>query len=153
MSNIIKIINNNITGSTGLRLLNGDFGYAWKNEVTSNPVENSFDNVEALFAGWENPIINLTFYIPLNSGFADGSTYMNWEKWNEIAKNQYDGTTNTQNRLDITVSGIQFTDYSTTSTAVTSIPFMVKSYNLKFSPGDSFNSSFWTVSAQLLVTK
>lgn len=153
MTNTIKITNNNITGSTGLKLLNSDFGYAWKNEVTANPIENSFDNVEALFTGWENPMINLTFHIPLGSSYVDGSTYMNWAKWNSIVKNQYDGSVDTQNRLDITVSNVAFTDYSTSDTSVVSIPFMVKSYNLRFSPGDSFNSSFWTITAQLQVTK
>lgn len=153
MSNTIKIINNTITGSTGLSLLNADFSYAWKNEITSNPKEGVFDNVESLFNGWENPVINLVFHIPVGTSYADGTNYMSWFKWNEITKNQYAGSVATQNRLEITVSNVAFTDYSTTATSVSSIPFMVKSYNLKFSPSESNNSYFWTITAQLQVTK
>jgi hypothetical protein len=98
-------------------------------------------------------VINLTFHLPIGTSYANGTTYMDWAKWNSIAKNQYDGLVATQNRLEITVSNVAFTDYSTTSTATTSIPFVVKSYNLRFSPSDSKNSYFWTVTAQLQISK
>lgn len=153
MTNMIKIINNTITGSTGLALLNADFTYAWKNEISANPLEGVFDNVEVLFNGWENPVINLTFHLPVGTSYANGTTYMDWAKWNSIVKNQYDGTVATRNRLEITVSNTQFTDYSTTATSTTSIPFVVKNYNLRFSPSDSRNSYFWTITAQLQVSK
>jgi hypothetical protein len=153
MSNNIKIICNNITTSTGLALLNADFSYAWKNETSANPTESSFDNVEAQVNGWENPVINLTFHLPVGTSYANGTTYMDWAKWNSIVKNLYDGSVDSKCRLEINVSGIAFTDYSTSSTATTSIPFIVKSYNLKFSPSESRNSYFWTISAQLQVTK
>lgn len=152
MSNNIKIICNNITTSTGLKLLNADFSYAWKNQLSANPIESSFDNVEAQFNGWENPVINLTFHVPVGTSYADGTNYINWEKWNEIVKNEYDGSVDSQCRLEVSVADEQFVDYSGV-TSVSSIPFVVKSYNLKFSPSDSNNSYFWTVSAQLQVTK
>jgi hypothetical protein len=153
MSNNIKIICNNITGTSGLALLNADFTYAWKNEVSTNPIESSFDNVETQMNGWENPTMNLTFHIPIGTTYANGTTYMDWAKWNSITKNLYDGTPNSKCRIEINVAGTAFTDYSTTSTATTSIPFIVKSYNLRFSPSESRNSYWWTISAQLQITK
>ena len=157
MTNSIKLINTNITGANGLLLLNSTFTYAWKNNTSEDPAESSYGNVESVFQGWENPQINLKFYLPINSNFVDGSTWLNWAKWNELVKNLYDGTSATATSLVISVGKTDtlFADYSasTSNVGVTSIPVVVKSYNLSFSPDDSHNSGFWTVSAQLSVTR
>lgn len=158
MANTIKLINTNITGSNGLKLLGSKFNYGWKNLTSEDPSESSYGNVESVFQGWENPQVSLTFFIPIdNSTLTDGTTFMNWAKWNSLVKNQYDGTSNTQTKLQIKVgdSDTSFSDYSSDSTSsyTTDIPVAIKSYSLTFSPDDSNKSGFWTVNAQLVVTK
>ena len=158
MANTIKLINTNITGSNGLRLLNSKFTYGWKNLTSEDPSESSYGNVESVFQGWENPQITLNFFLPIdNATYTDGVTYLNWAKWNQLVKNLYDGTSSTQTKLQIKVgdSDTSFSDYSTdiTTTATTDIPVVIKSYNLSFSPDDSNKSGFWTISAQLAVTR
>lgn len=154
MTNTITLTNPSINSGTAIKLLNSNFSYGWKNLEDSPPSLNSFGNVESQFSGWENPILTLNFHIPINNNIANGMT---WALWNEIAKNQYDAdTASTKTVLNISVgsSDSAFTDYSldSTSSSLSSIPVIVKTYSLTFSPGDSHNSNFWSIKAVLKVT-
>lgn len=154
--NNVKLINNNITGSSGLYLLHGAFSYSWKNLTSANPIEGGYGNTEALFNGWENPTMNLTFHLPIDTSYVTGS-FLSWSAWNAISKNQYDGTNDTQTKIRILIgdSDTPFTDYSSSSSNLASsdIPIIINGYTLNFSPGDSYKSAFWTINAQVQVTK
>lgn len=153
MANQLTLTNQSLTTSTAVKLLNGEFSYSWKNLTTNNPVVNSYGNSEPVFTGWENPILNLTFYIPINNV---PSGTMSWSLWNEFAKVRSDNSvSSTLTKLSVTVgdSDVVFADYSASSaaTATTSIPVSVKSYSLRFDPGESVNASLWVINAQLEV--
>lgn len=134
-----------------IKLHNSDFTYAWKNLVSSDPDVDSFSSVEAQFNGWENPSMSLTFHIPIDSLVSGFAT---WEDWNKYVKNLYDGTGDNCVYLNIVVgnSDTSFKDYSSSTSGNSSIPVQIKTYNLRFSPGDSKNASHWTINAQLVVT-
>lgn len=156
--NSIKLVNTSITGTSGLMLLHGAVSYGWKNNVTADSGDGFFGDVEAQFNGWENPTINLTFHIPVgDSTFTNGSTWMNWDKWNQLVKNSYLGTESTATSLIFTVgdTDIPFQDYSlsTSSTGTSKPKIQIKGYSLSLSPDESRNAYFWTISAQLQVTK
>jgi hypothetical protein len=152
MTNIITLTNASLSTSTAVKLLNGDFTYSWKNLTKIDAGEGFFGNVEAQMNGWENPALNLRFYIPIDN-LPSGA--MSWELWNEFAKYQYDGTNQTILSVAVGSSDTSFKDYSasTATSGVSSIPVIVRSYALKFSPADSRDSAFWTIDAQLQVTK
>jgi hypothetical protein len=156
--NYIKLINTNITGSGGLKLLHGGVTYSWKNLVSADPGEGFYGNVETQFSGWENPTMNLLFHIPTGTGtYDDGSTWMSWSKWNQIAKNQYLGTEASATSIVIAynASDSLFADYSASSstTGITSIPIQIRSYSLTFSPDESRGGYLFTINAQIQVTK
>lgn len=230
MTNSIKLINNNITGAGGLKLLHGALTYGWKNLVSNDPGEGFYGAVESQFNGWENPTFNLLFHIPVGDAtYADGTNWMSWAKWNELVKNQYLNTVDTATSLQMTVASRQereeilgsflsgasgssnrtyslhsvpvgnltviiddvlqtvstdytvtgnvitfldnlintvkisityiseasFIDYSAdTSTTGTSSPkIQIKGYTLSLSPDESRGGYFWTINAQLVVTK
>jgi hypothetical protein len=158
MTNTVKLINNSITSSTGLKLLHGTITYGWKNQVTADSGEGYFGDVEAQFNGWENPTINLLFHIPVgNSTYAEGTNWMNWAKWNDLVKNQYINTADTATSLVVTVgdTDIPFYEYSlsTSSTGTSNPKIQIKNYTLSLSPDESRNAYFWTINAQLVITK
>jgi hypothetical protein len=152
----VKLINTNITGASGISLLHGSLSYSWKNLVQVDPSDSAYGNQEAQQNGWENPTFNMMFHLPIGTSYVDGSTYLNWEKWNQLSKNLYDGTSATQTKLQVSVKGnVLFSDYSASSsnTAVTDIPIIIKGYSLSFGPEDSDGGYFWTINAQCQVTK
>lgn len=154
MSNYLTLQNASVTTSTEIRLYNGSFSYGWENLLSSDPSNTAFGDVENVFNGWENPIINLVFFIPTN--LAAGST-MTWALWNEFAKAEYLGTNATATYLRVTTgdNDTPFLNYSASSSSVgtSSIPISIKGYSLKFSPATSNNSAFWTIQAKCRVTK
>ena len=151
MANTITLTNAGINSGTAVKLLHGAFSYGWKNLVKADPANSSYSSVEAQFSGWENPTMNLTFHIPVESIPSDTMT---WALWNQFVKNQYAGTAATQTRLAITVGSndTQFGDYSTSTVAVTAIPIQIDEFSLIFSPVESSNAGFWTINAQVKVT-
>ena len=152
MTNSITLTNTSLTTSTAVRLLAGEFTYSWQNLISANPSNSSFGSVEPVFNGWENPIGNLTFVIPTDS---NPSGCMTWALWNQFAKAPAGyPTTDTIMSLTYGDSDTLFADYSQSSstTAVTSIPIMIKGYSLRFSPADSRNSAHWTINAQIIIT-
>jgi len=157
MANIITLTNSTLSTSTDVTLFNGDFTYSWKNLTKVDPGNGFFGDVEAQTNGWENPALNLKLHIPIDYTPPLGFTgdLMTWSLWNEFAKYQYDGTNHTTLSIKVGSSDTPFANYSAdeTTTAVTDIPVIVRAYSLKFSPKDSRNSAFWTVDAQLQVTK
>ncbi len=152
MTNTITLTNSTLTTSTAVKLLNGAFTYGWKNLTKIDPGTGFYGDVEAQMNGWENPAITLKFYIPIDNTPANNMT---WALWNEFSKYQYDGTNQTTLNISIGSSDTAFANYSAdeTTSAVTSIPVIIKNYSLTFSPSDSKDSGFWTISAQLQVTK
>jgi len=154
MTNQISLYCGNINGGIAVKLLNGKFTYGWKNLVSSHPSNSAYGNAEAQFTGWENPIISLTFYIPIDN---TPGGFMTWSLWNKFAKNQYDGTSLSMVKLYVTVgsSDTAFTSYAEVEghTSKTQIPIQLKSYSLNFSPDDSNNAGFWTINAQFQETK
>jgi len=154
MANTISLINTGINSGTAVKLLNGEMTYGWKNRTLENPTDGTYGNVESQFSGWENPIINTTFYIPID-GVPSG--HMTWALWNQFVKNAYDGTAGTQTKLTVTLgdNDTPFLSYAATSaaTGTSIIPVQIKSFNLRFSPADSNNAAFWTINAQLVETK
>lgn len=153
MANQLTLTNQSLSTSTAVKLLNAEFTYGWKNLTNSNPVVNSFGSVEPVFNGWENPIIGLTFYIPVNS-VPSGS--MTWALWNEFVKVRSNSSiTSTVTKLSVTVgdSDTVFQDYSASPSNVgtSTISVVVKSFNLRFDPGESVNAGLWTINAQLEV--
>lgn len=150
MVNTITLTNASLSTSTAVKLYNGDFRYSWKNLTKVDPGSGFFGDVEAQTNGWENPLISLKFFIPIDN---IGSGYMTWALWNEFARYQYDGTNQTLLSVSVGSSDTSFTSYSLQSSGVSSIPVIIKSYDLIFSPSDSRDAGFWTISAQLQTTK
>jgi len=154
MANQLTLINTSINSGTAVRLLNGEFTYSWQNQIDAPIIATGYGNSESQFSGWENPIINLTFLIPVDSIPAGTMT---WALWNQFVKNQYLGTSATQTKLSAVVGAgdTQFISYaaSSSSTGTSTVPIVVKGYTLTFDPGDSVNASLWRINAQLQETK
>ena len=150
MANTISLTNTTLSTSTAVKLLNGEITYSWKNMVQANPSNSSFGSVEAVFTGWENPALNLTFHIPIDN---NPSGFMTWGLWNEFVKYQYDGVNQTTLAISVGASDTSFSDYSDGTSGDSTIPVIVKGYTLKFGANDSRNANFWTINAQLQVTK
>lgn len=154
MTNSLTLTNASLSTSTAVKLLNGEFTYGWKNLVKADPGNGYFGDVEAQFNGWENPIASLMFHIPTDNIPAGTMT---WPLWNEFVKAQHAGSSSSCTFLAITygASDTAFAEYSasSSSTARTTIPVQISSYNLRFSPAESKNAAHWTISAQLQVTK
>jgi len=151
MANQIILTNDSLSTSS-VRLVNGSFSYGWKNLTTADPSNSQFGNVEAQSVGWENPIINLNFYIPIDN-IPSGT--MTWALWNEYVKNQEVGTSATQTKLGVVVgkNDTSFVSYASSLTgSTTNIPVVIKNYTLTFSPSDSRNAAFWNIKATLLET-
>jgi len=146
--NTLTLTNSTLSTSTAVRLLNGGITYAWKNLVNTDPAIGSFDNIEAQYNGWENPTFKLVFHIPTDN--IPAST-MTWSLWNEFVKNS--STTNTTLNMSLGSSDTAFAEYSAGSTGDTVIPIIVRNYSLTFGPGDSNDSNFWTINANVQVTK
>lgn len=144
-----------INSGTGVKLLHGNFSYSWQNLVEAKPSNGQFGNVEVQQSGWENPMINMTFHIPVDGN--PSSNYMTWALWNQFAKQLYDGTVSTVIYLSIysgnsSVSLRSYAD-STGTSGVFPIPVVIKSYSMTFSPNDSSDAGFWTINAQLQETQ
>lgn len=152
MVNQITLTNTSLSTTTAVKLFNGKFTYGWKNLFQVDPSNSAYGNVEAQFSGWENPLITLNFFIPIDDTPAG---FMTWSLWNEFVKYQYDGVTQTILQVSVGSGDTAFADYSADSTtsADTTIPVVVRNYNLTFSPRDSNNANFWKVSVALQVTK
>lgn len=149
----VTLRSDNINSSTAVKLLNGEVSYSWKNLTNAEPTVDDFGSTEVQFNGWENPAFTLTFHIP-NGSIPTGT--MTWGLWNQFVKNKYDGTDSTKVYLNIlTGNGTQFTDYSAdeTSTSVSDIPVVIRGYSVRFGGGDSRDGYFWTINAQVQVTK
>ena len=153
MTNSISFKNPTINSGVSVKLLNSNINYSWKNIVSVDPSQTSFSAVEAQLSGWENPTMNLTFYIPIDNV---PSSTMTWSLWNQFVKSQYLGTSDTQTTITINVgsSDTAFSSYASTSShsAVTNIPVQIKSYSLAFGAKDSSRANFWTIQAQLVET-
>lgn len=144
------LLSNPSLSSTSVKLLNGKFSYGWKNMVSADPSNGAFNATEVQYTGWENPIISLIFYIPVEN-LPVGT--MTWALWNEYAKNQEIGTSATQTLLSVVVGNndTAFISYAN-SVATSDIPVVIKTFNVDFSPADSQDAGFWTVKATLLET-
>lgn len=151
MANTITLQCDALTPSTAIRLLNSDFSYSWQNLVVADPTNTAFDKTEVQFNGWENPLINLTFHIPIDNTPANSMT---WALWNSFVKNEYNGATSTQIRMTMVVGSTDTSLFSyATSSSTASIPVVIKGYSLRASPTDSNGANFWTINAQLIETK
>lgn len=150
MTNTLTLTNSAINSGSAVRLLGGEFSYSWQNLIDAPPVATGFGNTEVQMSGWENPLINLTFYIPVDN---IPSSTMTWALWNQFTKN--DTVTQTLLTMRIGASDTIFISYaaSSSSTGTSTIPVVIKGYTLNLSPADSSNASFWTVNAQLQETK
>ena len=156
----IKLTSSEITPNT-VKLHGAQVTYSWKSNIYSKAYEHSFQNTESQFNGWENPLFNLTFYIPANTESDEG--YITWEQWNTLVKQKI--TSSNQITLAITSGALdsdkrptltkEFKSYadSETSTGKSEIPVVIKSYSVKFDAGDSVNGYFWAINAQLQETK
>ena len=155
MTNQITLTNTNLSTSTAVKLLNSKFTYNWKNLTKFDPGAGYYGSVETQFSGWENPALNLQFYIPIDN---TPSGSMTWSLWNEFVKYEYDGETPTILNFTVGGSDTAFTDYSASGGSMTSymgdadIPVQIKSYSLVISP-DTRNGYMWVINAQLQVTK
>ena len=151
MTNQITLTNTNLSTSTAVKLLNSKFTYNWKNLTKFDPGAGYYGSVETQFSGWENPALNLQFYIPIDNT-PDNS--MTWSLWNEFVKYEYDGVTPTTLNFTVGGSDTAFTDYSDSSSSagVSNIPVQIKSYSLVISP-DTRNGYMWVINAQIQVTK
>lgn len=153
MANQITLTNASVSTPTALKLLNAEFTYGWKNLTSANPSNTIFGTTESQFNGWENPLINLKFFINLNNPTAN---YITWALWNELVKAQYLGTAGTRTYLALTAGSgdVSFASYaaSTSVSAVTSIPVTIVSYSLRLNPEYSSNSYLWEIDAQLMET-
>jgi hypothetical protein len=137
--------------TTAVKLLNSDFSYSWQNMISNDPTNTAFDKTEVQFSGWENPLINLTFHIPIDLTIP---STMTWALWNQFVKNEYDGSANTQIKLSMVVGSTDTSLVSyATSSSTASIPVQIKGYSLRISPTDSNGANFWTINAQLIETK
>ncbi len=153
MTNIISLQSNNINSSTAVKLLSPTFTYGWRNMTAENPSNSTFGTVESQFSGWENPMINLQFYIPIDQNI---SGYMTWALWNQFAKNQYDGTSATRLYLSAEFgNSVPLATYaaSSLSTSTYPIPVQIKSYSLNITADESRNGYLWVITAQLTETK
>jgi hypothetical protein len=154
MANQVTLVNTGINSGTAVKLLNSEFTYGWKNLTSANPSNTLFGTTETQFNGWENPLINLRFFININN---PTSGYMTWALWNAFAKTEYLGTAGTRTYLALTAGSadIAFASYaaSSTASAVTSIPVSVISYSLKMNPEDSSESYLLEIDAQLMETQ
>jgi hypothetical protein len=151
MANYVKLINDNITGSTGVKLaVLGSITYGWQNLVSADPTNTAFDKTEVQFNGWENPIINLSFAIPIED---NPSGFITWATWNSIVKNEYiDSSTLTKLQVVVGSADTSLTSYAT-STSTTLIPVQVKGFTLNLGAGDSNDANFWIINAQFIETK
>lgn len=154
MTNSITLTNAGINSGAETILLAGDFSYNWKNLTKADPGNGYFGSVETQFSGWENPTMNLTFHIPTDN---IPTSSMTWALWNQFVKAQYTGSSSTTTYMKIKygASDTLFADYSasSSSTGITSIPIQILGFGLNFSPADSDRAAFWSINAQLQVTK
>ena len=150
--NTISLLNTTIS-ATPIKLFNALISYGWNNKISTDPIPGSFANVEAQFNGWENPQINLTFYIPIDN---TPSGYMTWNTWHQFVKSQYLGTSATTTYLYATLGSndTPLASYAASSLASSTypIPIIIKSYNMNVSADES-NGTLWVINAQLTETK
>jgi hypothetical protein len=154
MTNLITLQNTSLSTSTAVRLLNAEFTYGWKNLINANPSNTVFGTTETVMNGWENPRMTIRFYIPIDNTPAGSMT---WALWNEFAKAEYLGSTNTRTSL-ILKAGAADTSFASyarddTTTAITAIPVSIMDFTLRISPDDSLNSYMWIIDAHLMETK
>ena len=159
MTNSIKLTNPNINSGNPIPLLNAEFTYGWKNMINTDTRNNGFGIVESQIAGWENPLIGITFYIPMDATACNvvPSTVMSWAQWMSFVRNKYDGTSGTKTTLTMNSgsSDIAFVSYALNSstTGLTSVPITIKSFTLRVSPDDANKTNWWVINAQIVEDK
>lgn len=151
----ISLTNPSLSTTTA-NLFGASFTYGWRNMTAENPSNSTFGTVESQFSGWENPTINLKFYIPIGNNLP---TFMTWALWNEFAKAQYDGTASTRTLLTVTFGSTLFDSYaySETNAGIASllggIPVQLKSYSVNVTSDENKDGQFWVINAQFVETK
>ena len=141
MTNRLTLTNAGQNSGNPLILLGSSFNYQWTNLTNEFPIPGKFTGIiETNFKGWQNPIMNISFYIETDSPTAGAIT---WTQWNNIVKDAVNHTYLNLKYGTSDTSLISFASVAAGSTGTSSIPIQIKDYQLQVDPG-KFNRLYIT---------
>lgn len=142
MVNSIILKNPSINSGVPVQLLGAKFKYSWKNLVEKQNIPNYVTPSPTQKYGFENPVISLSFYIPVDS-IPSGT--MTQPLLLQFLKNKYLDTTATRTTLIVTYATYGST-FLSSGGVNGSIPVEIDSCDIDFDTQDSYQGNVLNLS-------
>lgn len=132
MTNRLTLTNAGQNSGNALILLGASFSYQWTNMTNEFPISGKYTGIiETNFKGWQNPVMNVSFYIETDSPTVGSIT---WTQWNNIVKDSVNHTYLNLKYGTSDTSLISFASVAAGSTGTSSINIQIKDYQLQVDP-------------------